>query len=127
MSRGHLLAHQRFARRLLSLRQNGAWRTTQEDAWALLALADYRRLQESAAGGIEARASLGGSAILESKFPRGSLREDTSMVAADLLLAKGPTLSFDPKSERFIGERADEANKLISRDYRKPFVVPETV
>ena len=39
----------------------------------------------------------------------------------------GPTLTFDPKSERFTGERADEANKLISRDYRKPFVVPETV
>jgi predicted dehydrogenase len=39
----------------------------------------------------------------------------------------GPTLTFDPKNERFTGERADEANKLLRRDYRAPFVVPETV
>jgi hypothetical protein len=36
-------------------------------------------------------------------------------------------LSFDPKAERFTGERAEEANKLLRRDYRAPFVVPETV
>jgi len=39
----------------------------------------------------------------------------------------GPTLTFDPKTERFTGDLADEANKYVSRDYRKPFVVPETV
>jgi predicted dehydrogenase len=39
----------------------------------------------------------------------------------------GPALTFDPKTERFTGERADEANKLLRRDYRAPFVVPETV
>ena len=39
----------------------------------------------------------------------------------------GPELTFDPKTERFSGERADEANKLLRRDYRAPFVVPETV
>ena len=39
----------------------------------------------------------------------------------------GPTLTFDPKTERFTGEQADEANKLLTRDYRAPFVVPETV
>jgi len=39
----------------------------------------------------------------------------------------GPTLTFDPKTERFTGERADEANKLITREYRKPYVVPDSV
>jgi len=39
----------------------------------------------------------------------------------------GPVLTFDPKAERFTGERAEEANNLIRRDYRAPFVVPETV
>jgi predicted dehydrogenase len=39
----------------------------------------------------------------------------------------GPTLTFDPKTERFTGDLADEANKYVSRDYRKPFVVPDTV
>jgi len=39
----------------------------------------------------------------------------------------GPWLTMDPKTERFVGEFADEANKLLRRDYRKPFVVPEQV
>ena len=37
----------------------------------------------------------------------------------------GPRLEFDPKSERFVSNR--EANNLVSRDYRTPFVVPEKV
>jgi len=39
----------------------------------------------------------------------------------------GPVLTFDQKEEKFVGERADEANKLLTRDYRKPFVVPNEV
>ncbi|HYE21562.1 MAG TPA: Gfo/Idh/MocA family oxidoreductase [Tepidisphaeraceae bacterium] len=39
----------------------------------------------------------------------------------------GPTLTLDPKTERFTGDFADEANKHVSRDYRKPYVVPENV
>ncbi len=37
----------------------------------------------------------------------------------------GRLLRFDPKKERFIGE--PEADKLLTRPYRKPFVVPEQV
>jgi hypothetical protein len=32
---------------------------------------------------------------------------------------------MDPKTERFIDN--DKANALLSRDYRKPFVVPAKV
>lgn len=39
----------------------------------------------------------------------------------------GPVLEMDPATERFTGEFANEANQYISRDYRKPFVVPEKV
>jgi predicted dehydrogenase len=39
----------------------------------------------------------------------------------------GPELTFDPAAERFTGENAEAANKLLRRDYRAPFVVPETV
>jgi predicted dehydrogenase len=39
----------------------------------------------------------------------------------------GPVLSFDPATERFTGENAEAANKLLRRDYRAPFVVPEAV
>ena len=41
--------------------------------------------------------------------------------------ALGPLLTMDPVKERFTGEFAEEANKLLTRDYRKPFVVPEKV
>ena len=38
-------------------------------------------------------------------------------------LRVGRTLSFDPKNEKFVGDA--EADKLLTREYRKPFVVPE--
>jgi len=42
-------------------------------------------------------------------------------------LILGPWLTMDSKEERFTGKFADRANKLLSRKYRKPFVVPEKV
>ena len=37
----------------------------------------------------------------------------------------GVSLTMDPKSERFVG--SDAANKMLTRDYRQPYVVPEQV
>jgi hypothetical protein len=37
----------------------------------------------------------------------------------------GPQLSFDAQTEKFVG--APDANRLLSRPYRAPFVVPEQV
>ena len=37
----------------------------------------------------------------------------------------GRTLSYDARAERFVG--APDANRLLSRPYRAPFVVPEQV
>lgn len=37
----------------------------------------------------------------------------------------GRTLTFDPKTERFVDD--DDANKLLTRDYRAPYVVPNEV
>lgn len=36
-------------------------------------------------------------------------------------------LEFDPVAERFIGEGESEANDMLSRDYRAPYILPETV
>jgi predicted dehydrogenase len=44
---------------------------------------------------------------------------------ANIAYRTGRTLRFDPKTERFIGD--DEANRLLTRDYRPPYVVPEKV
>ncbi|HEY3324084.1 MAG TPA: Gfo/Idh/MocA family oxidoreductase [Planctomycetota bacterium] len=57
-------------------------------------------------------------------------RDNLSKVGLDLtkpLPVLGPTLNFDPEKEQFSGEFATEANKLLTREYRAPFVVPEKV
>ena len=40
-------------------------------------------------------------------------------------LTLGPKLTFDPKTETFPGNA--QANELLTRDYREPFVVPQSV
>jgi hypothetical protein len=39
----------------------------------------------------------------------------------------GRPLTFDPKSERFTGEGSEKANALLTREYRKPYVVADVV
>jgi hypothetical protein len=39
----------------------------------------------------------------------------------------GPMLTLNGDTERFTGEFSKEANHLVSRNYRAPFVVPEKV
>jgi hypothetical protein len=52
--------------------------------------------------------------------------DDLGIESAKSQLTVGPTLSFDPDSERFTGEQAEDANRLLRRaTYRKPFVVNE--
>jgi predicted dehydrogenase len=51
---------------------------------------------------------------------------DTGQVdLANTTYRLGRTLSFDARAEQFVG--APEANQLLSRPYRAPFVVPERV
>jgi hypothetical protein len=42
-------------------------------------------------------------------------------------VAVGPMLTFDTENEKFVGEGSYYANMFLSRNYRPPFVVPETV
>jgi len=44
---------------------------------------------------------------------------------ANISYRLGRSLDFDPETERCIGD--DEANAMLTRDYRAPFVVPEKV
>jgi len=43
------------------------------------------------------------------------------------MLTVGPMLTMDSKTERFTGDHAEEANKLVKDVYRDAFVVPENV
>ncbi len=86
----------RLARSLLALRQNGAWRTTQENAWALLALSDYRKNQESGTEDFDAKTYLHGREVLDSPFPARSAREDRLFLPADKLAGDaGGLLAFE--------------------------------
>jgi hypothetical protein len=39
----------------------------------------------------------------------------------------GRQLEFDSVAERFIGEGENEANAMLSREYRAPYLLPEVV
>jgi len=71
------------------------------------------------------RAAIQGKHDLSDAFERCReyLREngvDLATTAATL----GPFISFDSKQQQFVGDFAEDANKLSQREYRKPFVVP---
>jgi predicted dehydrogenase len=58
----------------------------------------------------------------------GRMQEHLAANGVDLAktpLTLGPVLKMNPETERFIGNA--EADKLLTRDYRKPFVVPHKV
>jgi predicted dehydrogenase len=42
---------------------------------------------------------------------------------ANISFRLGRSLKFDPASERFVGD--DEANRMLRREYRAPFIVPD--
>ena len=68
----------------------------------------------------------GGNAGL--KEVAGRFREHLAANGIDLgNLVGSPVLTMDPETERFTGEFAAEANTLMTREYRRPFVVPERV
>jgi predicted dehydrogenase len=57
-----------------------------------------------------------------------TIRENVKAAGVNLDESKyhlGRVLKFDPKTEQFVGD--EEANKLLTRDYRAPYVVPQEV
>lgn len=44
---------------------------------------------------------------------------------ANIAFRLGRRLQFDPETEQFVGD--EEANKMLKREYRAPFVIPEQV
>ncbi len=51
--------------------------------------------------------------------------EAVNIKLADTTYMVGRDLKFNPETEQFVGD--DDANALLTRNYRKPFVVPEKV
>ena len=84
----------------------------------------YRLGQKKSTG--EIKESIQGNKVFGEAF--GRMIEHLKANEVDLdanKLALGVGLTMDPKSERFVGN--DNANTLLTRPYRKPYVVPEQV
>ena len=74
----------------------------------------------------EIRERIGGRKDLRTVYE--GFREHLARLGVDVeKTIAGPMLTMDSAAERFTGEFSQEANRLLSRDYRKPFVVPEKV
>jgi hypothetical protein len=63
-----------LARGLIGSRKQGSFRTTQEGAWALLALSDYRRVAEKEAPSFDATVSLGAQKLGGGNFAQASAK-----------------------------------------------------
>jgi uncharacterized protein YfaS (alpha-2-macroglobulin family) len=79
----------RLARGLLDHRVNGAWRSTQENVWALVALDDYRRAAESATPDFDAHVFLGSERIGAAAFHGGSVADQALTLDAEHALGGG--------------------------------------
>ena len=74
---------------------DGTWRSTQETAWVLLALDQYRRAQEKGVPSFDARVFLGQAEIAEHAFQGRSLTQATAAIpASQIAKASGSLLGF---------------------------------
>jgi uncharacterized protein YfaS (alpha-2-macroglobulin family) len=83
----------RLVRGLLDARENGAWRSTQENVWSLIALDAYRRAQEpKPKAPLDARIFLGGDELGRPRLT--GLEEARFFVPAERLKKSGGPLAF---------------------------------
>lgn len=78
-----------LARGLIGSRKQGRFRTTQEGAWALLALSDYRRVAEKEAPSFEAVVSLGAERLGGGSFAQASAKPQRFELPLSRLVAHG--------------------------------------
>lgn len=84
-----------LVRGILADRVDGRWRTTQETAWALLALEDYRRAQEAVSPSFRARAFVGNEMLGEASFKGTTVGAKLSVPADKTFGSGGNALTFD--------------------------------
>ena len=118
--KNHGLAEQ-MTRGLLGARENGAWRNTQESAYALLALDDYRKAQEKDEPNFTATVWLGDDQIVQRAMTGRSTKAfDISLPTSRMAKAGGSTLAFqlggEAKGTLFYEARLRYARKELPRE-----------
>lgn len=83
------------------------------------------RLGEDVPFDRQVKAFAGNAAATEAFAQMQEHLKDNGVSLTDTKYRVGRFLKFDPANEKFIGD--DEANKLLTREYRAPFVVPNEV
>ncbi len=120
-----------LARGLLQARRGGAWRTTQETAFALLALDDYRKAQEGVVPDYVAKVWLGGAELFRSEAHGRSTTADGHVIPTSQLSAKpGSLLVFekDGAGKLFYEARLRYARKTLpSSPLDRGFFVQKTL
>ena len=104
---------------LLADRKGGAWRTTQETAWSLIALVDYRKAQEKVEPNFDAHVFLGENDVLTAAFRGRSLEQKTQIFpAAKLGEAQNTALGFSlvGDGKLFYQARLRYARKTLPTD-----------
>lgn len=89
----------KVARYLQTVRTGGGYRTTQEAAFSLLAMADYARVKESGPVDFTAKVSLGGEPIASAPFKGQSLVSTEKQVEMSALGADAPQRKLDFAAE----------------------------
>ena len=87
----------KIVRGILGARKNGAWDSTHEAAWSLLALSDYQRALESKPVHLSVNAFFGQDSLFSASFEGHSLQAKNESIAMKNLAGKGRVLSFDVK------------------------------
>jgi hypothetical protein len=76
----------------------------------------------------EIRKAISGERTLAEALDRFLAHLDANEIDVDKTPVRmGPMLTMDPATERFVGPFSESANMFLSRNYREPFVVPDTV
>jgi uncharacterized protein YfaS (alpha-2-macroglobulin family) len=111
----------RLARGLMNARRGGRWQSTQEAAWALLALDDYHRLDEATPPSFDAFVYEGQTELFRAPFhDRTTIESKTSIPAATLLGASssGAVLAFQVqgRGDLFYEARLRYARRTLPTD-----------
>jgi alpha-2-macroglobulin len=87
-----------LARGLLIQRVDGTWRSTQETAYALLALDAYRKAQEKAVPDFQVKALLGQASVLDAEFRARTLSAEQARISIGKVAGtKNASLVFEKR------------------------------